>query len=177
MIERPKTAVEQFLRDRDWEGLIGWAEKNRGGVRFLLSHLHSNDSLLQERAVEGLGLIAAQIFKGNPEKVRELIRRLLWSMNDESGNLIQRAPEAIGEILANVPDLIGEYADILFSFWDESPFERGVHWAAARLSSVKPSTLTKYLGRLKRDLESSDIAIRLHSATALKNLGLSPSVT
>ena len=57
------------------------------------------------------------------ERVRVLVRGLFWSMNDESGNLIRFAPQAIGEILARVPELLPEYEKNLAAFRDESPFE------------------------------------------------------
>jgi hypothetical protein len=162
--------VSGFLQERDGAGLSRWAQENRGAVRILLSHLVSDDPILPERAAEALGLIAADLAKTNPEKVREIIRRLLWSMNDEAGSLIIHAPQALAEILANVPELIGEYADLLFSFWDESPFQGGIIQAAARLSAVKPEALAGYLPHLNAALDSPDPITRKYAAQALANL-------
>ena len=68
-------------------------------------------------------IIAASAFLGF---VGEVVRRLLWSMNDESGSVGWSAPEAVAEIVVHVPRL-DEYAEVVASSIDLDPFQRGVH--------------------------------------------------
>ena len=79
-------------------------------------------------------------------------------MNDESGGLGWHAPELIGEILVNVPDLIPEYANVLMSFLHEEPFERGTHCAVYRAASVEPKPFTERASELLDSLKDPDPA-------------------
>jgi len=68
-----------------------------------MSLLFDRDKVICFRASEALGKVAAMEADKDLEPVRDLLRRLFWMMNDESGNTCWYAPEAIGEILYNVP--------------------------------------------------------------------------
>jgi hypothetical protein len=73
----------------------------------------------------------------------------------------------IGEILANVPALNEEYAQLLPSFLAEEPFERGSHWAIWRLAEDHPGLFRDNLDQLSHSLRDGDPAIRALAAIAL----------
>jgi len=50
------------------------------------------------------------------ESARVIMRRLMWSLNDESGGIGWGAPEAMGEIMARHEQLTKEYSAILGSY-------------------------------------------------------------
>ena len=52
---------------------------------------------LQRDEVAALDHLAAHTAERDLHAVRNLLRFLFWSMNDESGNLIRFAPQALGE--------------------------------------------------------------------------------
>lgn len=157
------------LEKTDWDGLLLWASQNRNPFRPLFSLLFDHDELIRWRTIVGIGKVSARLAAVDIEKVRVKIRHLFWQMSDESGGLIWNAPEAITEILVNVPELIEEYAGILACFTVEEPFERGAHYAIARLSRVNSSVF--FDGRvaleLKTSLKSDDPYIRAYGLSAL----------
>ncbi|MCX6640326.1 MAG: hypothetical protein NTW14_07575, partial [bacterium] len=126
MHSQRKTIVKQYLINRDWQGLLEWAQQNRSAIRSLQTFLVSEDILLRWRAAQGLGKLSMVI---SPRQVKELIRRLFWGMNDESGNLIWGAPEAVAEVLFHNRELIPKFAPILASHLEVDPFPKSVHWA------------------------------------------------
>ena len=63
--------------------------------------------------------------------------------------------------------LIEEYGTILASFLREEPFERGTHWAVARLARVKPETFAEARSELLNSLDDPDPFIRGHAVLAL----------
>ena len=136
---RRKETARGFLRAGDFEGLVTWATTEKGAQRALLSLLLDAEEQIRWRAAEGLGRLCAHVATQDLEPVRNLIRLLFWSMNDESGNLIRFAPQAIGEILFHVPALKPEYADNLAAFREESPFESGVAWALEHIGYAQAS--------------------------------------
>lgn len=122
-------------------------------------------------------MVAAKTSQKDIEAVRRQIRRLFWLMNDESGGLCWNAPEAIAEMIVNVPDLAGEYVPNLFSYMDEEPFEAGVRWAVHRLVREMPDrklildTASLHLDKIIKSLSHENPRIRAFAVLALKTLG------
>ena len=166
-----KAATLEMLQRRDLDGLVAWSKTVRSPFRLLLSHAYSQDELIRWRTVEAVGRVAGRLGRDDLEPVRELVRRLLWLMNDESGGLCRIAPELIAETLGRVPQLIPEYAGILPSFLIEEPFERGTHWALWRLSCLQPELFAKDAAKIRASLNDPDPAIRAYSVLALGKIG------
>jgi hypothetical protein len=117
----------------------------RVAVSPLISLIQSPDETLRGRAVRALGRVVAALARENLESARVVMRRLMWSLNDESGGIGWGAPEAMGEIMAQSEPLAREYARILLSYVDENgnyleyePLRRGALEGIRRLSEVRP---------------------------------------
>jgi methylated-DNA-[protein]-cysteine S-methyltransferase len=162
-----KQRVLELLANRDLDGFSTWMAEDGSPAAVLVSLLFVNDELLRWRAIEALGKLMGAKAQDDPEFVRDYLRRLFWSMNDESGSVIWNAPEAIGEILAQAPDLAHEYTLQLLSILHEEPFERGAHWAVARLAKVRPDAFTEGAEMLTDSLADPDPTIRGLAASAL----------
>jgi hypothetical protein len=173
--QRKRTATE-LLRARDLTAIAEWARRDGRTKDTFVALLYEQDELLCWRAIEAIGRVAAVIAEADLEPVRGLLRRLLWSMNDESGTLGRRSPEAIGEILANVPPLIDEFGVLLPAFLWEEPFERGTHWAVARVARLRPEIYADRVDELMPSLQAEDPYIRGCAVLALGALGAGSSV-
>ncbi len=128
-----KLELRKILEDRNSAALLKWALKERNAMRVLASLLFDEDELIVWRTIEAFGNIAPDIAERDIEKIRKQIQKFLWMMNDESGALCWRAPEAIAEIIANVEPFQKDFALILASFLIEEPFEAGTRWGMTRL--------------------------------------------
>jgi hypothetical protein len=132
------------------------------------------------QAVYGLGLCLARLSESDMEAARVFMRRLMWSLNEESGNLGWGIPEAMGEVLATSPRLAGEYARIFLSygyetgkddnFLDHAPLRRGVYWGIGRLAGKNPVAALPALPHLAAALGDGDALVRLMAAWALQQL-------
>jgi hypothetical protein len=162
-----KEVARRLLWDFDLEAIRGWAAAEQRAVRTLQSLLYDEDELVRWRAVEALGLVAAVRARGGLEPVRELLRRTLWLMNDESGGLLWHGPQVIGAVLANVPSLCSEFTPIVASFLEEDPFRVGTRWAMWRLAEVRPDLPAGVAVALTVSLADRDPAVRGHAALAL----------
>ena len=85
-------------------------------VNPLFSFIQSMDPDIRARAVKAMGRIVSAMEEVNTESARVVMRRLMWSLNDESGGIGWGAPETMGEIMALNPTLAREYHHILFSY-------------------------------------------------------------
>jgi hypothetical protein len=124
----------------------------RAAVAPLLSFLCSGDPEVKWGAVRALGALAARLADEDLEAGRDVVRRLMWSLNHESGAVGWGAPEAMGEVLARHEGLAREFAPILVSYLREEgnllefpPLQRGALWAVGRLARERPALL-KALG-------------------------------
>ncbi len=110
-------------------------------INSLFSFIQSSNEAIKWRAVRAMGQVAAQRASQNLDSARVVMRRLMWSLNDESGGIGWGAPEAMGEIMAQDRRLYDEYYKIVLSYLDEDgnfleyePLRKGAIWAVERLS-------------------------------------------
>ncbi|UCC44111.1 MAG: hypothetical protein JSU65_13525 [Candidatus Zixiibacteriota bacterium] len=155
---------------RDRAALLKWAESVRNPFRVLMSMTFDRDGLVRWRAIEATGWIVAAFAPSELDRVRDMLRRLLWQMNDESGGLAWHAPELIGEILVNVPALIPEYAGLLTAYFHEEPFERGAFYAVSRVAAIEPKLFHDIAKDLEAALSNTDPQIRCSAALALAKI-------
>jgi len=108
----------------------------------LISSLYSMDEKVQNRSILAIGIVAAKLADYDIESARVIMRRLMWSLNDESGGIGWGAPEAMAEIMARNNKLADEYHKILISYsepgknyLEHKGLQRSVRRGLARLVS------------------------------------------
>ncbi|TBV80077.1 MAG: HEAT repeat domain-containing protein [Desulfobulbaceae bacterium] len=145
-------------------------------LQALFSLLCHNDPLLRWRTVSVMGPLVADLANNNKEAARVVMRRLMWSLNDESGGIGWGAPEAIAACLVYHAQLADEYTHILVSFMREDgafleypPLQQGLMWGVGRLAQVRPQLLEKKRAShyLLPYLDSPDATVRGLAARAL----------
>lgn len=108
-------------------------------VRFLVGRLYSVDEEVKRRAVRTLGALLREPGLLSGERVFDLVHRLLWALNDESGAVPFGAPEALGEILAEREEFRASVLPVLVGMLSEEDtfqtgaIERGLYWALERI--------------------------------------------
>ncbi len=156
-----KEQISALLAREDYEALAEMARHSLPRVlRSLNGRLASADEEEKLRAVRALGRLAAARELLAEDRLRELVRRYLWALNDESGAVPYGIPEALGEILAVRGELQASYLPILGSLLTEEemsqtgPIERGVVWAAARIGPPLAAHCPEVAGALARMAEA-----------------------
>ncbi len=98
-------------------------------------------------AVICFGTIVPRLAEERIEEARVIMRRFLWSLNDESGGIGWGAPESLAEIMCHCGQLRREYLHMLISYMCEDGEEffqdgnylelpmlqRGLLWGIGRL--------------------------------------------
>lgn len=179
-----RTAVKDALAGERWpeclERLAAKEPKTLLGPLFAC--LLDRDPLLRWRAATAFGLVTERLFEASPADARELVRQLLWRLNEESGNVAWGIPEAFGEILAAQPVLAREFHRVLCSYINErdcdsgdnylelAPLRRGVYWALARLAEKCPELALPALDDLLAALGEDDSESRGLAALAVGRL-------
>jgi hypothetical protein len=153
-----RTAVDEL---REWP--------RRRVLRALLACLCDEDEERKGRAVSILGVLTADLAEEDLEEARKLMRRLMWSLNEESGSSGWGAPEAMAEIMAIHEGLAQEYAHMLVSYmredgnYLENPLlQRGLLRGVGRLAETRPALMKRHgtAPHLLPFLQSSDKVVR-----------------
>jgi hypothetical protein len=122
------------------------------------------------RAVLALGSTAARLADANMEDGRVLMRRLMWSLSEESGSLGWGAPEAMAAIVAAHPRLGAEFHRILCSYihdsereglyLDHAPLRAGAYWGVGHVATVRPELVAMAAPDLLLALDEATGAVR-----------------
>jgi HEAT repeat protein len=135
----------------------------------LIGALCSNNETVRWHAITALGPIMADLADKDMEAARVVMRRFMWSLNDESGGIGWGAPEAMGEIMAGHDKLADEYGHMLVAYMREDGFylelpqlQQGLMWGLARLTMAKPDLLKakNVVAYLLPYLDSHDSTVR-----------------
>ncbi len=133
----------------------------------LLSFIQSGNEKVKWGAVKATGHVVSRLADSDLEAARVIMRRLMWTLNDESGGIGWGSPEAMGEILAAHSGLAQEYSVILLSYAREDGnylehegLQRGLMWGIGRLSEKRPELVRGSAEFLLPYLQSQDEVIR-----------------
>jgi len=129
----------------------------------LIGFFCDRQEIVRWRAVTALGMVTDALAGESMEEARVVMRRLMWTLNDESGGIGWGAPEAMGEITAVNSRLAEEYHRILCSyvskegnFLEHETLQRGALWGLCRLAKVDPKKMTSALPDVRTHLTSTD---------------------
>jgi len=157
----------------------------KGVVNALFSAICRDNEIVHWNAVRCMGIFVARLAEADMEEARIVMRRMLWSLNDESGGIGWGAPESMAEIMACHEGLAAEYVHMLISYMREDGEElfqdgnylehemlqRGLLWGVGRLAETRPEMLLdrNVPDDLLHYLDSADSTVR---GLAARNLGL-----
>lgn len=178
---KTRQRVREILKSNDRQAALDRLEKipDKQVVGHLLSHFYTPDELIKFRSVTAMGFAGKRLADRHMENARNLMRRLMWNLNDESGGIGWGSAEAMGEIMGRSPALADEYASILFSFLDpkanyiENPvLQQEVLWGIGTCIIAFPDKMTPYLaGLVAWFLDSEDTIKKGYAVRALASAG------
>ena len=155
-----KSVVFSVLEHRNFEENLQkiYELPPQKAINALFSFLSSTDKSIKEKAVRAMGAVVSRIAEADLESARMVMRRLIWSLNEESGWIGWGSAEAMGEIMARNEILAREYHTILISFVTEGDnyllfdkLREEVVRGLKRLSQVHPHYVKEVRHLLKED--------------------------
>jgi len=148
-----KKEILALLALKDWDAIE--VELSKYEAKELVNHLFTSicsiDEILKWNGVRAFGYVVPVIACENTESARIIMRRFLWSLNDESGGIGWGAPEAMAEIMVGSDSMFQEYVHMLLSymrgdgpelvqdgnFLELPALQQGLLWGVARLLSCR----------------------------------------
>ncbi len=124
-------------------------------VNPLFSAICAADPAIKWNGIWAMGRVVPLIADQDFEAARIIMRRFLWSLNDESGGIGWGAPEVMAEIMAHQDKLSSEYLHMLISYMREDGpelfqdgnylelpmLQRGLLWGIGRLCLARKQTM------------------------------------
>ena len=177
-----KALLKEALGAPDWrDRLEGLTAKTPGAFVGPLMSCLAQGGTRAGRAAAALGACVAAMARETPEEARVVMRRFMWHMNEESGNLGWGVPESMAETLARSALLAEEFSRVLLSYiWDtgrednfvdHAPLRRSCYWAVGRLLQARPEFAASALPLLQAGLRDEDIPCRGMAAWAFSHIG------
>ncbi len=162
-----KKILKEYLQKDDWKNHLKDIEamdpKEATGP--LLSFLLLGGDMTH-RAACALGPCIAKMSDNKPEEARNIMRRLMWHMNEESGNIGWGIPEAFAEILVCSEKMAKEFHSILLSYiidtgrddnyCDHALLRRSCYWAVGRLVGARPELCGKIIPWLMKNVGGAE---------------------
>ena len=194
MNRKIKKEVLEFLAGNDLSRARRKLEKydEHGLVNPLFSALYRPEEMLRWHTITLFGEVLARLADKDMEAARIVMRRYLWSLNDESGGIGWGAPEAMAEAMFHHDRLCDEYLHLLISyirpdgplehqdgnFLELPALQRGLLWGIGRLAEKRAPLLLRkgIIADLLSYLSSEDATVRGMAARALGLLGAGDAV-
>ena len=114
-------------------------------INALFSFLSSTDKSIKENAILAMGEIVSRMAENDYESAKDIMRRLVWSLNEESGWIGWGSAETMAEIMVKNEQMAKDFHKILISYISEGEnyllFEelrKEVFKALKRLGKVRP---------------------------------------
>ncbi len=166
-----KKNIIELLEKRSYQELSDLNASHFKKVNVLISLSYNKETELSWRAIEAIGILTKQIAGDDPETVRNIVGRLLWMLRDESGGIGWSAPEMLGEIVKNNPELCADIAPIILSFHYENMLTAGALRATGRIGKINDEMISYAIPIILPYLNSETDSIRGYAVYALGELG------
>ncbi len=180
-----KKEVRRLIASSDFDAALSEISRlpTRSVTSALLTSLCAMDIVERFRAARALGQTVARLFEEDPEAARNMVRRQMWNLNEESGGCAWGAPEAMAEMLYYNDELACGFAHVLVSYiipegclLDYELLQRGAVWGIGRVAEKRPD-LVKHAGPYLADLlKSNDHVIRALSVRAIGLIKYGPAL-
>ena len=124
MSDITKSGVRALVEAGDETAILALFDEDPHRVqRFLKRLACAPDAAHHARTVACFRMLSRERSAGMPEFFRETIRRSLWEMNEEGGNVAWSAPEIAAAVVAGAPERYGRFASyLIMAALDEPTF-------------------------------------------------------
>jgi len=153
----------ELLLAEDFPAIAALAAHGGGVVTLLLQLLYEPGSLLHWRATEALGYLA----RTHPKRIKDIIPRLLWSLNEDSASFGWGAAAVLGEIGRQNYPLVEDIILMLFHFVEEEFSREGMLWGLGRLGQAHPEVVQDAAAAIQACLEDANPQSRAYAAWCL----------
>ena len=149
----------------------------------LISLMLHDDPMVRWRSVIAIGEVVNKLVSTDMEGARIIMRRFMWTLNDESGGIGWGSPEAMCACIARNDRIAEEFGHIVVSYLNPDgnyieyePLQRGLLWGIIHVARTSPAVVTGARPYLISYLYSADAHVKGLAIMSLNLLGVKESV-
>lgn len=160
-----KQRLVHALETNDYETVTTLALQSRKVFSVLVRLAYDKTTLIGWRAIRAIGHVSALYVRNNYDFLRDAVRKLLWSLSDESGGIGWSAPEILGEIVSADPEKMSDVIPLIADIFtiEERVFRPGVLYALKRISEAHPEAIAPFESLVMRGLAEEDPLARIYA--------------
>jgi len=165
-----KKSILNLLEANDLSALVVLAKEKPRVMSLLVRISYDKETFAGWRAIKAVGLIAQELVRTDYEYLRNTIRKLRWSLSDESGGIGWSAPELIGEIVCADPRRFADIVPLIADVYtiEEDVFRPGVMYAFSRIAESAPDLISPFADIVCAALTDQNALVRIY---ALETIG------
>ena len=160
-----KKIILQALESNDLDAVVSLARNSRKALSLLVRMAYDKETLVGWRAIKAAGFVAKALAKTDHEFLRITVRKLLWSLSDESGGIGWSAPELLGEIVSSDPSGFADIIPLIAEVYDieEQTFRPGVVYALKRIAEASPEPVACYQKIIMKSLVDNNPLMKIYA--------------
>lgn len=173
-----KKKITEYIEQQNYDAIVELGrENNARTLRYVQMNIWGDYRQLQRwHAITALGRLAEAFAAQQDEAYRNVIRRAIWAMADESGNVPWAAPEMMTVVIKARPQQYREFVKIMITNGLDSPMCRlGVLWSIGYLGPDYRADVEPYMKKIMKLLNNKDKEVRGMTAWALKRIQYEPA--
>jgi HEAT repeat protein len=143
--------VRELLQQGRENALAELTVANPRALRPLVGRLWDPDGEIRHLAARAVGRAAA----AHPDRGVEVIRRLMWALNDESATNGIHAIPALGEIGRRAPEMLAPYVPALVSMTGDASLRLALLEALGAVAESAPHLIAGHVDRLATRIDDS----------------------
>lgn len=152
------------LELNDLESVAVMAKEDRNVLSLLARLAYDKETLTGWRAIKAVGRAARVLLPIDYPFLHETVRKLLWSLSDESGGIGWSSPEMLGEIVCTDPHKFSDIIPLIAEVYDieETHFRPGVLYALIRIGEIAPALVLGYKDLAVRAMADKEPLVRFY---------------
>lgn len=172
-----KKQITEYITEQNYAAIVEIGrENNARALRYVQMNIWGDYRNPQRwYAISALEALAAAYAADHDEIYRNVIRRAVWAMADESGNVPWAAPEMMTAVIKACPQHYGEFIKIMITNGLDSPMcHLGVLWSIGYLGKEYLPEVEPFMKRIVKFLDHKEGELRGTAVWALKQLQYEP---
>ena len=173
-----KKLITGYINEQNYEAIVeAGRENNARALRYVQMNIWGDYRNAQRwHSISALAALAKEYAYDNEEIYRNVIRRAVWAMADESGNVPWAAPEMMSAVIKACPQHYKEFVKIMITNGLDSPMcHLGVLWSVGYLGKDYAGEIEPFMPKLLKFLDHKDPEMRGTAVWALKQLQYEPA--
>jgi hypothetical protein len=173
-----KKLITEYIAEQNYDAIVEIGQENNAkALRFVQMNIWGDyRKELRWYALSALEQLAKEFASEYDEVYRNVIRRAVWAMADESGNVPWAAPEMMAVVIKAAPAQYKDFVKIMVHNGLDSPMcHHGVLWAVGYLGKEYYAEIEPFMPKLMKFLDAKDDELRGLAIWALKALQYEPA--